>query len=175
MTLAAVKNFLFSFLAALTVSVLVNVNLTAAMPPPTADLSAVGNAIQLLAPRNLTQQATCPSTQPETQAGCSTCTECCIFQFNDAGCGQPSVGEYGLNDFDCHPLEIDMNNVWITECTGVFAECMLWKNQDCTGEDSWSIDNTANVCHHTQYWIGAIQCYQSDEKKKLAMRRLSGS
>ncbi|OAP60138.1 hypothetical protein AYL99_05140 [Fonsecaea erecta] len=162
-----IKNIIL-FLAALAVSVLVNANLAAALPPPAPDLS-IANAVRLLAPRNLTQQGSCPSTQPETQAGCSTCTECCIFEFNDAGCGQHSVEEIGINDFDCHPLWIDMNNVWISECTGVFAECMLWKNSDCTGEDSWSIDNTQDVCHHTQYWIGAIQCYQSDEKKQLAI------
>ncbi|KIW32651.1 uncharacterized protein PV07_04181 [Cladophialophora immunda] len=157
------------FLAALAVSMLVNLHLAAAMPPPTADLS-VASGVRFLAPRNLTQQASCGPTQPENQAGCSTCTECCIFEFNDAGCGQHSVEEYVINDFACHSLLIDMNNVWITECTGVFAECMLWKNHDCTGDGSWSIDNSQDVCHHTQYWIGAIQCYESDEKKQLAMR-----
>jgi len=65
-----IKRFFLFFLAALAVSVLVNVNLTAAMPPPpSADLSVVANAVQLLAPRNLTQQASCPSTQPANQAG----------------------------------------------------------------------------------------------------------
>ncbi|KIW91631.1 uncharacterized protein Z519_07599 [Cladophialophora bantiana CBS 173.52] len=164
----AIKNFAI-FVAVLAVAMLVNVNLVAAMP--STDLSVASPARLRLAPRNITQQAGCPPGQSPNQAGCSSCAECCIFEFNDAGCGQHSVEEYVLNDYNCHSLLIDMNNVWITECTGSFVECMLWKNHDCSGEDSWGIDNTKDVCHHTQYWIGAIQCYESDEEKQLAIAR----
>jgi hypothetical protein len=64
------------------------------------------------------------------------------------------VGELGLNDFNCHKMWIGMNNVtlacpwmlvqdtvedkqvWISGCTGAFAEYTLWSNDDCTGDGS---------------------------------------
>jgi hypothetical protein len=72
----------------------------------------------------------------------------------------PAVEELAINDYNCHPLFIGMNNVWITECTGSFAECMLYSNPDCTGDGSWGITNEKDYCHHTQYWMKSIQCYE---------------
>lgn len=60
---------------------------------------------------------------------------------------------------NCQPLEIGMWYAWITECTGWFGECYLWKNPDCTGDGSFAIDNAEDVCHQTDYFIKAIQCF----------------
>ncbi|KIX09335.1 uncharacterized protein Z518_00414 [Rhinocladiella mackenziei CBS 650.93] len=122
------------------------------------DTSNVNFAMAM--PSNLTLANDCPASQPADQAGCSTCTECCIFNFNTAGCGEPSVEQLvSPVTTKCQPLIIGMYSVWITECTGWFAECYLWKNVDCSGNGSILIDNCQNVCHTPGYVIKAIQCY----------------
>ncbi|KAK5191893.1 hypothetical protein LTR99_008377 [Exophiala xenobiotica] len=109
-------------------------------------------------PSNLTLADGCPSTQPIDQAGCSTCTECCLFQFNTAGCGKPSV--WTIADppsTKCMPLTIGMYAAWISECTGWYDTCFLWKNVDCTGDGSIWIDNSLS-CYKPGYVIKSISC-----------------
>ncbi|KIW68278.1 hypothetical protein PV04_04235 [Phialophora macrospora] len=148
-----------NMILALGLAFLAHVNLSVAGALPSFGGLETDMTNSLVA-RNTSMEAACPAGQPPNQAGCSSCTECCIFELNDAGCGQPSVEELVINDYNCHPLFIGMNNVWITECTGSFAECMLYSNPDCTGDGSWGITNEKDYCHHTQYWIKSIQCYQ---------------
>ncbi|EXJ60831.1 hypothetical protein A1O7_04984 [Cladophialophora yegresii CBS 114405] len=143
----------------LTLAFLTHINLSVASALPPAGGLRIDMTNSLVA-RNTSMEAACPAGQSPNQAGCSTCAECCIFQLNDAGCGQHSVEELVVNDYACHPLWIGMNNVWISECTGSFAECMLYSKDDCTGDGSWDITNEQDYCHHTQYWIKSIRCYE---------------
>ncbi|KAK7902516.1 hypothetical protein LTR67_002162 [Exophiala xenobiotica] len=48
-------------------------------------------------------------------------------------------------------------DAWISECTGWYDTCFLWKNVDCTGEGSIWIDNSLS-CYNPGYVIKSISC-----------------
>ncbi|KAK5280368.1 hypothetical protein LTR40_006438, partial [Exophiala xenobiotica] len=52
--------------------------------------------------------ATCPSNQSPFAPGCSTCTECCIFQFGLGSCGASVLWDGIVRDPGC-------NSIWARE------------------------------------------------------------
>jgi hypothetical protein len=53
-----------------------------------------------------------------------------------------------------------MYAAWISECTGWYDTCFLWKNVDCTGDGSVWIDNSLS-CYKPGYVIKSISCADS--------------
>ncbi|KAK5037735.1 hypothetical protein LTS07_001202 [Exophiala sideris] len=102
--------------------------------------------------------ATCPSTQSPYAPGCSSCTECCIFQFGESNCNQSLLWDGIVRDPACNTLMIGMDHAWISECTGAFVSCTLYNSTDCTGDLSMTIDNAADVCHAPGFFIKSFDC-----------------
>jgi len=113
--------------------------------------------------------ATCPSTQSPFAPGCSTCTECCIFQFGLGNCGASVLWDGIVRDPGCNSIWAreqalgfpgiqGVDHAWISECTGAFTSCNLYSSIDCTGEQYVKIDNSANVCHSPGWFIFSFDC-----------------